>query len=418
LRQAAELIRAKRPHDALALLTPLAPQLTGTMPFDYLYGVAILDSGRPGEASVALRRALEAAPASHATRAELARALVAMGDLKAARREFEIVGRATELPSTIRDAMGRQITALDGLLAAQARPRVYGYVEGAGGYDSNVNGGSSSSTLLIPSLAFLGPGTIVPAARAKASAFAEFSAGLGGTQPLGEDFAIFANLTGTGRGLASHEEFNTGVGGGEIGVARRFDGIGTFSVAAVGQTFGIHEDFYRHLYGAAGVWRNRFADVWDASLALSWLRLDYPDHNQLDADRYTATGSIARRLDLPLAPVISLAVNGGREVTRDPLSDFFSFSFVGTRANLDLMLTPTMGAFAQASYEARDYDAEFPLFERQRADDLVEVVGGIEIKLTQVLLMRPSVRWSRTWSNVDLYDIKRTSGSVALRWQF
>jgi hypothetical protein len=151
---------------------------------------------------------------------------------------------------------------------------------------------------------------------------------------------------------------------------------------------------------------------------LSWLRLDYPDHNQLDADRYTATGSIARRLDLPLVPVISLAVNGGREVTRDPLSDFFSFSFVGTRANLDLTLTPTIGAFAQASYEARDYDAEFPLFERQRADDLVEVVGGLEIKLTQDLLMRPSVRWSRTRSNVDLYNIERTSGSVALRWQF
>jgi hypothetical protein len=32
--------------------------------------------------------------------------------------------------------------------------------------------------------------------------------------------------------------------------------------------------------------------------------------------------------------------------------------------------------------------------------------------------MRPSVRWSRIWSNVDLYDIERTSGSVALRWQF
>jgi hypothetical protein len=259
---------------------------------------------------------------------------------------------------------------------------------------------------------------VAPQARAKGSAFAELSAGLALTQPLTEDVALFGNLTGTGRGVATHEEFRTGVGGGEIGIARRFDGLGTFSVAAVGQTFGIQEDFYRHLYGAAGVWRNRFADVWDASLALSWLRLDYPDHSHLDADRYTATGSIARRLDLPLAPVVSLAVNGGREVTRDVLSDFFSFSFVGARASLDLTLTPTIGAFAQASYETRDYDAEFPLFERHRADDLVEVVGGVEIKLTQNLLMRPSMRWSRTWSNVDLYDIERTSGSVALRWQF
>jgi hypothetical protein len=85
---------------------------------------------------------------------------------------------------------------------------------------------------------------VAPQARAKGSAFAELSAGLALTQPLTEDVALFGNLTGTGRGVATHEEFRTGVGGGEIGIARRFDGLGTFLVAAVGQTFGIQEDFY------------------------------------------------------------------------------------------------------------------------------------------------------------------------------
>jgi hypothetical protein len=418
MREAAEFIRQRRPKEALALLTPLAPRLQGNPEFDYLHGVAILDTGRPGEAAASLRRAVEARPSAYAARAELARAFVAMGDLKGARREFETVRNAGELPSTIRDAMGRQITAVDSLIAAQMRPRLTGYIEGSAGYDNNINGGPSSSTLLIPALAFLGPATIAQQARPKASAFAEFSAGLALTQPLSDEVAVFANLTGTGRGLASHHEFQTGIGGGEVGIARRFDGIGTFSVAAVGQSFGLDDDFYRHLYGAAGVWRNRFADVWDASLAVSWLRLDYPDYSLLDADRYTATASLARRLDLPLAPVLSIAVNGGREVTRDSLADFFSFDFVGGRANLDLTLMPKVVAFMQASYEAREYDADFPLFERHRADDLVEVVGGFEIKLTENLLLRPSARWSRTWSNIDLYDIDRTSGSVALRWQF
>jgi outer membrane protein len=341
-----------------------------------------------------------------------------MGDLKAARREFAAVQGASELPSTIRDAMGRQITAVDTLITGQMRARFTGYVETAAGYDDNVNGGANASTLLIPALAFLGPATIAPGARAKASAFAELSAGLALTQPLTEDVAVFGNVTGTGRGLATHDEFNTGVGGGEVGIARRFGGLGTVSVAAVGQSFGIDKDFYRHLYGAAGVWRHRFADVWDASLAASWLRLDYPDRKLLDADRYTATASLGRRFDLPLAPVLTVAVNGGREETRTRLSDYFSFDFVGARANLDLTLMHNLVAFAQASYESRDYDAEFPLFNRHRADDLVELVGGLEIKLTQSLLMRPSARWSRTWSNVDLYDIERASGSVALRWQF
>lgn len=418
MREAAELIRQRRPREAHASLTPLASRLSGNPEFEYLHGVAILDTGRPGEASAWLRRVVAARPGAYAARAELARALVAMGDLKAARREFATVRAAAELPSTIRDAMGRQITAVDSLIASHSRPRFTGYVEGALGYDNNVNGGPSASTLLVPALAFLGPATIAPSARAKGSAFAEMSAGFVLTQPLDDHTAVFANVTGTGRGLARHKDFQTAIGGGELGITRRFDGFGTFSVAAVGQSFGIHEDFYRHLYGAAGVWRNRFADVWDASLAVSWLRLDHPDHSRLDADRYTGTAAIARRFDLPLAPVVSLAVNGGREETRDSLWDFFSFDFVGARANLDLTLMPNLSAFVQANYEQRDYDAEFPLFHRRRADDLVEIVGGLEIKLTENLLLRPSARWSRTSSNVDLYDIDRASGSVALRWQF
>jgi predicted Zn-dependent protease len=213
MREAAEFIRQRRPKEALAILTPLAPSLGGNPEFDYLHGVAILDNGRPGEAAASLRRAVEARPSAYAARAELARAFVAMGDLKGARREFETVRNAGELPSTIRDAMGRQITAVDSLIAAQMRPRLTGYIEGAAGYDNNVNGGPSSSTLLIPALAFLGPATIAQQARPKASAFAELSAGLAITQPLSDEVAVFANLTGTGRGLASHHEFQTGIGG-------------------------------------------------------------------------------------------------------------------------------------------------------------------------------------------------------------
>jgi tetratricopeptide (TPR) repeat protein len=418
MRAAAELIRARRAREAAAELAPLAPRLGGNPDFDHLYGLALLDSGRPGEGSAWLRRAVETRPNAHAARAEWARALVAMGDFKAARREFALLRDTEALPSIIRDAMGRQITAIDSLIAARARPRLSGYVEGAGGYDTNVNGGPSGTTLLVPALAFLGPATIAPQARAKESAFAELSAGLALTNPLGEDTAVFANLTGTGRALARHHDFQTAVGGGEIGIAHRFGGFGTVSLAAVGQTFGIDEDFYRHLWGAAAVWRNRFVDVWDVSLAGSWLRLDYPDRGHLDADRYTATAAVARRFDLALAPVVALAVNGGREETRDGAWDFFSFDFVGARANLELTLWPGLVAFGQASYEARDYGAEFPLFERHRADDLVEFVGGFEIKVMENLLLRPSARWSRTWSNVDLYDMDRTTGSLALRWQF
>jgi hypothetical protein len=55
MREAVELIRQRRPKEALAVLAPLASRLGGNPEFDYIHGVAILDTGRPGEAAFGFR---------------------------------------------------------------------------------------------------------------------------------------------------------------------------------------------------------------------------------------------------------------------------------------------------------------------------------------------------------------------------
>jgi len=432
IRAAAELVRAKKAAKALAKLDPLADRLAGNPDFDYVYGVAALEAGHPAQASVALRRAIAARPNFHLARAELGRALAAMGDLAGAKREFEAVRDVAGLPALARDAMGRQVLAIDqaltqsGVAPAQPRPekpqprtRISGYIENSIGYDSNVNAGPSSETLLIPALSFLGPASVSPQAMPKKSGFYELAGGLTVTHALNNDTAIFANMVGNWHPLFEHGEFRTALAGGEAGIARRFGELGTISLAAVGQTFMMGDSAFRNIYGAAAQWSQRYADTWDVSLSASWLGIEYPTQVGQNTDRYSAIGTIARRWEqLPLAPAISVTGTAGREIARTDGMNFLTFTLLGARVGLETTWAPWLAAFAQVSYEDHNYDADYPLFFRHRHDALFDALAGIEVKLSERVSLRPSVHYSETRSNVDLFDQKRWITAVALRTTF
>lgn len=418
IRAAAELVRNKRAAEALARLEPLAARLAGNPDFDYVYGVASLDGGRPAQAVTALRRAIAARPDFQVARADLGRALAAMGDLSGARREFEAVRGAGGVPAGARDVLGQQVTAIDTALAGQTGTRVTGYFEQSVGFDTNVNGGPAASSLLIPAFAFLGPATIAPGALPKKSGFYEISGAVSITHPINDETALFANLIGNYHPLFQHQEFRTAVVGGEAGIARQVGELGIFSVAAVGQAFWIGDDIFRAVYGAAGQWRRRVGE-WEASVALIWLGLEYPNADGQDADRFTVTGALGRRFEqLPTQPSFTVIVTAGKEIARTGGNEFLSYDLVGVRANLEATLTPTVSVFVQGNYEIHRHEADFPLFFYRRHDEIFEAYAGLDLKLTDKVSVRPTVRWSMTRSNVDLFDQVRWIGTATLRSTF
>ncbi len=425
IRGAAELVRAEKSAEAYDQLAPMEARLAGNPDFDYVYGVAALDAGHPAQAVVALRRALKVRPDFHTARAELGRALAAMGDLAGAKREFETVRNVPDLPPVARDALGRRVAAIDGAVANKNAKRYSGYLESSIGYDTNVNAGPADQTLLIPALAFLGPATISPQALPKKSGFYEIAGGFSGSLPIDNETAVFANLAGNIHPLFDYSEFRTAVAGGEAGVARQVQNLGILSVAGIAQTFLLGGQTFRNIYGAAGQWRQRLAGVWDTSLALSWLRLDYPQIDCTpipagcqDTNRYTATGTVARRFDTSMKPTVTLAANVGREVAITDGYDFLSYTFIGVRGGVEVSPLAWMVIFAQAGYEDHRYDADYPLFFVNRHDRLFDALGGVEFKITEALSLRPSVHWSQTRSNVGIFENQRWIAQTALRWAF
>ena len=148
LEQALSLLGAGDAEQAYLLLAPDEETEAGNPNFDYLLGLAALDSGRPGRAVFALERVLAADPTHARARAEIARAYFQLGELDTARGEFEAV-KLQGVPPQVAEAMQRFLTAIDQRVDGNRR-MLRGYIEAGLGYDSNINSATDQRNIAVP----------------------------------------------------------------------------------------------------------------------------------------------------------------------------------------------------------------------------------------------------------------------------
>ncbi|KPF95453.1 hypothetical protein IP87_16850 [beta proteobacterium AAP121] len=117
------------------------PQLLGDVHFDFLFGVAAVNTGRIPEGLLALERHLSAVPANDRARLELARGYFLLGEYTRARSEFEFVLRYNP-PAGVRANINGFLQAMQSREAADRRASARLYVEAGLGHDNNVNGGT------------------------------------------------------------------------------------------------------------------------------------------------------------------------------------------------------------------------------------------------------------------------------------
>lgn len=134
------------PAAAFALLSAEEDEWAGSPQFDYLLGLAAIDSGNFDHAVLALQRLLLQDPNSAAARIELGRAYYGLGDMALAQQEFEQLQALNPPP------LAQQIIAdyLERIRAAETayKPRTLGYIEFEAGYNNNANGATSIGKFL------------------------------------------------------------------------------------------------------------------------------------------------------------------------------------------------------------------------------------------------------------------------------
>ena len=408
--RARRLIEQKDPQAAYRLLVPLESRRAGDPEYDYLLGIAALDSGQREHAVFALERVLAVNPNHAQARAEIARAYFELGEKANARREFQNV-RATNPPEPVKRTIDRYLSALE------AGPsRFNGFLEIGYGHDTNVNSATATNQIAIPALGGI-VATLAPSGVKQSDNFSTAGGAVNYQYGMTPEWAVVAGLAANGKFNQHQDQFDTGTVDGNLGL-RWSPGKEAVTLGYQGQDFRVDNNDFRRSNGAILQWQHNYSEYQQASLFLQEASLDYPSQSIRDARRTIAGLAFGYGWNTPNKPVLFGSVYGGREKEKAEGVPQLGHKPVGVRLGGQFYATERIVLFGLVNYERRVYGGDEPFFLVTRRDKQMDARIGINYSLGSGWLLVPQVSYTKNDSNIELNKYDRTVTSLSLRWTF
>jgi tetratricopeptide (TPR) repeat protein len=408
--RARRLIEQKNPKAAYELLRPLEPQRAGDVEYDYLLGIAALDSGEREKAVFALERVLAVNPNHHQARAEIARAYFELGERENAKREFQSV-RASNPPEAVKQTIDRFLSALD------ARPaRFSGFLEIGFGHDSNVNSATASSQIAIPAL----DGAIVTLNSSSVKQpdnFTTASGGLNLAYGFSQDWAVLAGAAASGKFNRDLDPFDTATLDANLGLRWARDKE-SLTAGVQHQNFRVDNNDFRDSDGVVVQWQHSYSEYSQVSLFAQAADLSYPTQPIRDARRTIGGIAFGYGVDSPRKPVVFGSLYGGQEKEKAENVPHLGHKPVGVRLGGQVSIGASSVLFGSLSYERRVYGGEEPFFAVTRRDDQTDLRIGINYTFAPGWLLVPQISYTYNRSNIELNKFDRTVASLVLRRTF
>ncbi len=399
---AEDLLGAGRPGRAYDLLSPEEARLAGNPLYDYLLGVAALDSGRYSEAIFSLQRSLAVEPAFSGARMELARAYFDGGNEDLARPLF-VQLLDENPPSLVRSVLHKYIDAIDAI-PPTPRSRVISFADVKIGHDSNANGSTADQQ-------FLGF-TLSPENVETSSHFVEIGIGFDWLVPRSTQFGWTISGRASQRVNPDATFVDATILSGLVGM--NWNRGAFFGRAGIDGYLGAREGESNESYGGLDLlFGRRLGDRWDLSLGLRGGAQRFDESIEtLDVNRFLYTLGITRRFH---AALLSLQAIGGDESEVQAGSPYGN-SKSGGRLSINAQVGNSALLYASIGALKSDYDGLF--FGAKREDTQVTSFVQLEFRdfLTDGLSIAPQIRYVSNDSDVDLYEYNRTEYGVMLRW--
>lgn len=401
---------------AYAALSPLADERAGDPNFDYLFGIAALDSGNLTEAIFAFERVLTLQPDNAGARAELARAHLRLGELEQAKYEFESVKRA-DVPDSVSKSIDDYLAAIEA--SANSLKTAYRvYIQTGLGWDENVNSASDDSQIALPALGGL-LFSINDAFQETDSGIWNLRAGFGFTTPVGtrNDLRFFGRMDIDQRTALQEARFSR----------RTIDANGGFHwsngphqirIAAQVQRFYVGGDPNRDLFGGTLQWQYALSESTQLTAFGQAAALRYPDQEVRDADRFTGGLGIAHAYDVKGRPVVFLSLYGGTEDEVEESRPDLGRDLYGVRLGGQYSFSPRLVAYGNLSYEDSEYGGPDPLFLEEREDEFFDVAFGFRYAVDRHWSITPEIRYNNNDSTLPINEYDRVSGMIYVRNDF
>ena len=403
LRWAEAQLAAENTESAYASLSTAESRLAGNVVFDYLLGIAALDTGRTSEAIFALRRAISTEPGFSGARMELARAYFEAGNPELARPLFVALLDESPPPG-VRGVLNSYIAAIDARPVAPPT-RFSPFFDFGLGFDTNANGSTDDDQ-------FLGF-TLNPDNIETDSPFAEVGVGFNFSAPTSTQFAWYLG------GRAGHRHNSdasfvdssviSGLGGFTWRRGNFFGRLGAdaYWMARDGESNSAYGGFDL-LLGASA------SSTWDLTFSARGGAVRYDDTIEtLDVDRLLYSLGARYRFSSGLGS-FGVELIGGDDDATQPGSPHGN-SKTGGRLSLNAPVGDSQLFMSVGTLES-DYDGLF--FGGSRTDDQLSATVQLEFRdvWREGLSLIPRVRYYDNDSSVDLYRYDRTEVALLLRW--
>lgn len=402
LREAENHINAGRHAEARRLLEPREAELAGDPVYDYLLGLAFLETGDPGRAALALRRAVAQDERFAGARLDLARAYYASGEYAEARQELEAL-RDQNPPPGARAAIDEYLALIAN---RQRRLRLEYRLGSRVGFDSNANSATAADE-------FLGF-DLIEQSRETSSPFAEFGGGIVLLKPLGPRLVLDTRLNLRRRNNPDASFVNATAGNASVGVRQVGEG---FSRSLQLQTYRVDIDGDLNSKGLA------LAGNWEIALARQWRvgffgrlgQTRYGDDLRVkDVNQLLFGTSASWSFGLGNRGTLGGALLLGNDDPRQSDSRY-ARDLYGLRLNAGWAFSPQIRAQVTAQVMQSDYDSVFfeQRFTSPREDTLSTVAVKLQWRLSPKWLMSHEVAYSNNDTDVDVFAFERVETSLS-----
>jgi hypothetical protein len=411
VRKALTMTESGQSRQAYDLLEPFEVQRAGDPDFDTVFGIAANQAGEHARAVMALERATIVQPGNTRARAELGRAMFAVGDSSSARILLE-QAKAQGAPASAALTIDQFLRAID-VAEAQARSSARAYVEVGIGHDNNISSGPANANVAVPALG----GTVTLASNSvkKSATFGNLAAGFSGRHVIDSRWSLVGTAVANLRSNANASTFSNSQVNLLGGVAYRLDRQ-EFTLAAAYEDYHLDGSSNRTQRGLVGEWAFRMDDRREAGAYLQYSKLHYPGGPLRDANRAGAGASYAQRLDHGLLAWGGLYL--GNENETAPGAAYFGHSLAGIRAGLQKTVHHSLSAYAAFNYERRSYGGQDPFFQIGRSDRQSTLSLGVNWVPMKSWRVTPQLTAVHNQPNIVINEYDRTTLSISVRKDF
>lgn len=401
LAQARSLLASGDPASAFDLLSPHELSLAGQDSFDYLLGVAALDSGHPGEAIFSLQRLVGRKPGFAGARIELARAYYEVGDLELARAEFARL-EADNPPPKVANTISNYLDAIEAR-SRKYRPSARYYIDIGTGYDSNAPAATNDE--------FFGGFRLSPNNLEQSTSFAIATIGGAWTRPLTPDSQLLIDASLNHRvNPSTHFVDSSNLA---TNIAWQWSGDEhSWRIGGHLRFSALDRSYNKRDVGLGATYGYQVSDNLQLSAFVRAARLEFPDPvlQVRDVDRVSLGTGFVRAFS---SSRLNLTATVAQEDAQTPGSPY-SNDMYSLHARQTWFQGRTLW-FVEAETGRVDYDTQF--FGQQREDDNYSVSAGASFDSFPMEGWMTTVRgsYNEKDSTVSLYSYDRYELGITLR---